>query len=221
MSIRRGGFRQSARYGLSAPLWSTSPRVRRSAARARAGRRTSIPLARSGAREARSNRLRRLMEDKKLGPRARYDRIGATVRITEFNEYGRTVERFHDGPDLPARQTLGRQVRKQGDSIEHGRLFALYGCHHSTQQVTNRGKSSPVRMIQIVLTTALKSCRAIGTSTRHRTPKASVASRRASWSRAPLNSACLSQAESARFRPRASRNTRALCLPCRCTGLRQ
>jgi hypothetical protein len=79
------------------------------------------------------------MEDKKLGPSARYDRIRTALRIAEFNKYGRAVERFHNGPDLPARQTFGRQVRKQGNRIEHGRQIALYCSHHSTQQVTNRG----------------------------------------------------------------------------------
>jgi hypothetical protein len=57
-------------------------------------------------------------------------------------------------PTCPARKVLGGQIGKQHDGIKRTRLLLLDQIHHNTQQVTNRGKPSLARMIQIVLTTA-------------------------------------------------------------------
>src|SRR5580704_1509651 len=56
---------------------------------------------------------------------------------------------------------MRRKIRQQCNHVQKGRPFGLCALrlHHSTQHETNLGTLSPVRAIQIVLTTALFPCR--------------------------------------------------------------
>jgi hypothetical protein len=121
----------------------------------------------------RSGSLRNVVQNQKFGVRKRGDGVGATVVVAEFDERGRAIERLDHSADLPAGKSFRRQIGQQRDNVENRRsivLRAVAFCHHSTQQVTNRGICSPVRTIQIVLTTIRLFCRATGMSTRQRWP---------------------------------------------------
>src|SRR6476469_8757753 len=104
------------------------------------------------------------------------DRIVAALIVAEFDQGSTIVQQFDDGTNLSSRKAGLRPVGKQGHGIEQRRsriLFVFFLDHHSTQQVTKRGTSSPLRTIQTVLTMTLRSCRATSASTCQRVPKAS------------------------------------------------
>jgi hypothetical protein len=126
----------------------------------------------------RSGRLRHVVQDEQVRPRARRDRVGATLIVAELHEQSLVVKLLDDGADLPARQSLRRKVLQQCHHVQNGRPFvpcAFFRLHHSTQQVTNFGTLSPVRTIQIVLTTALFPCRLMAASRRQCVPQGSTA----------------------------------------------
>lgn len=130
---------------------------------------TSLGMRRSCAAVRRSGRLRNVVEDQQILPRAGGDGVGATLIVAELNEQRPIVKLLDDRADLPACEPLGGTVRQQCHHVQKGRPFALcvLSClHHSTQQVTNLGILSPVRTIQIVLTTALFLCRLMVASRR-------------------------------------------------------
>ena len=104
-----------------------------------------------GRAERGSGRLRHVTQNEKVGPGTGYDRVGPPLGVAELDERSPLVDLLDDGANLPARKSLRRKVDQQGNDVQEARVFVL---HHSTQQVTNLGKSSPVRTIQIVLTTA-------------------------------------------------------------------
>src|SRR3972149_5688161 len=136
------------------------------------------------------------MQNQKLRARAGRDRVGAALIVAEFHENVRGIERFHDRSNLPTLQALGRPIGQQSYRVERGRLLAVsisLGRHHSTQQVTNRGESSPVRTIQIVLTMAFRPCRDTRTSSLKRAPNWSVAICSPSPPLAPSRRTCRSQ----------------------------
>jgi hypothetical protein len=67
-----------------------------------------------------------------------------------------------------------RKIGQQGDWVEKprpGAIDIIVRMHHSTQQVTNRGTSSPLLTIQIVLIIAWLACRLTGTSRRQWVPQ--------------------------------------------------
>src|SRR5260370_26665129 len=164
------------------------------------------------------------MQDEQVRPRARRDRVGATLLVAELHEQSLVVKLLDDGADLPARKSLRGKVRQQCYHVQIGRRFvlcALFCLHHSTQQVTNLGTLSPVRTIQRVLTTARFLCRLMVASRRQWLPQASAATWKASPERAASSKTSRSHAASLRSRSSASRNTRALCLPRGCDGLMQ
>ena len=140
--------------------------------------------------------------------------------VAELDKRRRLVERFHDGAGLAADEPMFRQIAQQRDRAERAEVYASWGCsgHHRTQQVINRGFNSPVRTIQIVLTTARRSCREIATSTCQRAPQASLESSVASSRSAALRNLARRSAASARPMPRASRKMRALWRPRGCSG---
>ena len=97
--------------------------------------------------------------------------------VAELHEQSFVVELFNYRADLPSCKSLLGNVGQQRHHIQKRRLFAfaaLLRFHHSTQQVTNLGTSSPDRTIQIVLTTALLPCRRMVASRRQWLPHASV-----------------------------------------------
>ena len=110
------------------------------------------------------------MESEKFCAWARCDRVGAALIVAKLHERNTVVQLLNDRTDLPARKPLRRQVRQQRYHVKSARPFvfrSLCCSHHSTQHVTNVGQFSPVRTIQIDLTTALFSCRLIEASIRH------------------------------------------------------
>lgn len=81
--------------------------------------------------------------------------MGSPCVIAELDQHGVVVERLDDRADLPTLKPLRRMIAEQRHEVEDGGLTAIFGLwssHHSTQQVTNRGISSPARTIQMVLT---------------------------------------------------------------------
>ena len=105
-----------------------------------------------------SSRLRKVVQDEQLCPRARRDRIGASLVVTELHQKCLVVKLFDDSADLAAREAMRGKVCKQSGHVQNGRPFVLcafFCLHQSTQHVTNLGTASPVRTIQSVLTTAL------------------------------------------------------------------
>jgi hypothetical protein len=88
--------------------------------------------------------------------------------VAEFYKRSLVVELLDNGANLPARKPLPGKIRQQRYDIQKGWSFvpALFRVHHSTQQVTSLGTFSPLRMIHIVLTTALLPCRLTVTSRR-------------------------------------------------------
>src|SRR5438552_1243218 len=144
--------------------------------------------------------------------------------IAELDEHGLLVKRFDDGADLPTRKPFVGTIGKQGHHIEYVPSFvrcAVRSLHQSTQQVTSRGRSSPVCTIHIDLTTVLFPCRSTEISICQRIPYASFASATASPLRAASSKICRNHSESRRAMRSASRSTRALCRPRGCVGLRQ
>src|ERR1700738_1282939 len=126
----------------------------------------------------RSGRLWYVVQDKQVRPRAGRDRVGATLVVAELHEQSLVVQLLDDRADLPARKPLRRKVLQQCHHVQNGWPFvpcALFRFHHSTQQVTNLGTFSPVRTIQIDLTTALLPCRLMAASTRQCVPQGSTA----------------------------------------------
>jgi len=64
------------------------------------------------------------MQHQKLRSRAWYNSVGTPPIVAELDENRCAIERFHDGPDLAARQSLGRQIRQQCNGIEQRKLIA-------------------------------------------------------------------------------------------------
>jgi hypothetical protein len=121
--------------------------------------------------------------------------------VAEFHEQSLVVKLLDDRADLPACKALRGKVRQQCHHVENGRPFVLctlFRFHHNTQQVTNLGTLSPVRTIQIVLTTALFPCRLMVASMRQCVPQGSTAIGEASPERAVSSSSSRSQAASLR-----------------------
>jgi hypothetical protein len=106
------------------------------------------------------------MEDQQILPRTGSDSVGATLIVAELNEQSLVVKLFDDRTDLPAYKPLRGKVCQQCYYVQKGRPCALFCPHQSTQHVTNLGALSPVRTIQIVLTTALSPCRLMVASRR-------------------------------------------------------
>src|SRR5258708_15928264 len=118
-----------------------------------------------------------VVQDEQVRPRAGGDRVGATLVVAELHEQSIVVKLLDDRADLPASKSLRGKVRQQCHHVQNGRPFALcafFRLHHSTQQVTNLGTLSPVRTIQIVLTTALFPCRLMAASRCQSAPQASA-----------------------------------------------
>jgi hypothetical protein len=116
-----------------------------------------------------SGRFRDIVQGEKFRARARRDSVSATLLVAEFHQRSSGVELLNDGADLPSCKSLRRKIRQQCHYVQDGRSIVLCaGCriHHNTQQVTKVGQLSPVRTIQIVLTTARLSCRLIVASRR-------------------------------------------------------
>ena len=117
------------------------------------------------------------MQDQQVRPRAGCDRVGATLLVAELYEQSLVVKLLDDRADLTARKSLRGKVCQQRHHVQKRWPFvlcALIFFHHSTQHVTNVGTFSPVRTIQIVLTTALFPCRRMVASRRQWLPHASV-----------------------------------------------
>lgn len=109
------------------------------------------------------------MQGEQFRARARRDGVGATLIVAELYEQRAVVKLLNDCADLPPRKSLRGTVRQQRHDGQQGRplvLCILCCVHQSTQQVTKTGRLSPTRTIQIVLTTALFSCRLIVASMR-------------------------------------------------------
>jgi len=135
----------------------------------------------------RSGRLRDVVQDEQVRSLAGRDRVGATLVVAEFHEQRLVIKLLDDSADLPACKPLRGKVRQQCHHVQSGRPFvlcALFRLHHSTQQVTNLGTLSPVRTIQIVLTTALFPCRLMVASRRQCVPQGFTAIGEASLERA-------------------------------------
>ena len=129
---------------------------------------------------SRIEQLRDVMQDEQIRARAGRDRVGTTLVVAELHEQSFFVKPFDDGADLPACEPLCGKVGRAIRHIQNGRplvLCVLFRFHHSTQHVTNLGTLSPVRTIQIVLTTALFPCRLMVASRRQCVPQASTANR--------------------------------------------
>jgi hypothetical protein len=104
---------------------------------------------------------------------ARYDRLSLSGVVGELDERSRVVEWFDHGADHAPSQTEIQMIdQKRNDIQEFG--TTIFGrqnqIHHTTQQDTNRGKHSPERMIQILLTSTVSCCLVTRTSTRHWAP---------------------------------------------------
>src|SRR5262249_12258192 len=97
-------------------------------------------------------------------PRAGSDGVRATLIVAELDEQGLVVKLLNYRADLPAGKPMRRKVRQQRNHVQEG--CAVFRLHHSTQHVTNLGTLSPVRTIQIVVTTALFPCRLMVASRR-------------------------------------------------------
>jgi hypothetical protein len=109
------------------------------------------------------------MQDQQLSTRARRHSVGTALLVAELYQRRIGVELLDDGADLPTCKSLRRKIGQQRHYIQDGRslvLGAVCRIHHNTQQLTKIGRLSPVRTIQIVLTTARLSCRLIVASRR-------------------------------------------------------
>jgi hypothetical protein len=108
------------------------------------------------------------MQGEEFGAWARRDSVGSALIVAEFDEDGLIVKQLGYSANLPAHKLLRRKILQQCHYVEKRWPFLGTFClsHQSTQQVTKVGTLSLVRTIQIVLTTALLSCRLIVASRR-------------------------------------------------------
>jgi hypothetical protein len=87
------------------------------------------------------------MQDEQVRVGARNDRIGTAIVIAELDQGSLFVEQFDDRANLPARQILGPQIGQKRHNVEDYHRHPCILGHQTTQQVTNRGIGSPLRMI--------------------------------------------------------------------------
>jgi hypothetical protein len=93
----------------------------------------------SSSMRATSRRLRNVMQHKKLGGRAGYERESPPLLVAEFDEQSIATWRFHHGADLSPRKIVRWTSVQQRNNVEQSGLPVLvFLCHHSTQ-VTKHG----------------------------------------------------------------------------------
>lgn len=95
-----------------------------------------------------------MVEYEKLSRPERQFSIGPAFIIREL-DLACTVEHVDHGTDLPAYQTMLRQVRKQRDNVKLARLDVHQVGIYVTKQLVSRGLLSPERTIQVLLTVAV------------------------------------------------------------------
>src|SRR5690348_15577289 len=117
-----------------------------------------------------SGSLRNIVQDQQVAVLTRRNGVSTPLIVTELDQQRRVVQLLNHGANLPARKSLGGNVRQQCHHIKQRWFFIPHVTicrHHSTQHVTNRGRSSP--------RTALLRWRLMVTSSRQWVPQASFA----------------------------------------------
>jgi hypothetical protein len=89
---------------------------------------------------------------KQIPARTSRNSVGVSLLVAEFDEGSCVIELLDDGPNLAASKSPVGYIRQQRHDVQNNWSSLR---HYSTQQVTKTGTTSPVRTIQIVLTTAL------------------------------------------------------------------
>jgi hypothetical protein len=62
------------------------------------------------------------VQDEQVRPRARLDRVGATLLVAELDEQSFVVKLLDDGTDLAAGKSLRGKVRQQCHYVQNSRL---------------------------------------------------------------------------------------------------